>query len=296
MAREPVAQFPAQAELAAFARVAGRLLATDVPRAGDSRATRRQRGSGLIFLEHRDYQPGDDIRHINWPLTARLGRPVVREFQTERRADWLLCVDASSSMASRRGSKWRCAVQLAAGMSYALLELGHRVALALFADGVLRACTPGRGQSQYLRIRGLLGSDAPRELGARSHLGSCAPRLGGISATMVFSDFLAADALRSDLTRFSAQCVETRAIQIVDRHDWQLPAAKALELIDVETGAHASWIPDRSAADGVTAAATDHTRNLARFCAGAGILFSCAEVSSTWQQSLLGHLAAASRR
>jgi uncharacterized protein (DUF58 family) len=249
-----------------------------------------------MFLEHRDYQPGDDIRRINWPLTARLARPILREFQAERRADWLLCLDASSSMAAAQNAKWRCAAQLAAGMSYALLELGHRVGVVVFTDTVMSACPPGRGPSQYLRICRTLAAQQPHARGAHSRLGSCASQLSGISTAMIFSDFLVADLMGGDLRRMAASCIETHAIQVGDRREWDLPRARALELIDVESGERTTWIRDRSGARRILDAAAQHTRSLARLCAAAGILFSTAEVSQSWQRSLLSHLARRSPR
>ncbi|MBS0366373.1 MAG: DUF58 domain-containing protein [Proteobacteria bacterium] len=288
--------FPPQAELAAFARVAGRWLTVDTALAGDSRASRRQRGSGLMFLEHRDYQPGDDIRRIDWPLTARLERPILREFQAERRADWLLCVDASSSMAVAHGAKWRCAVGLAAAMSYTLLEVGHRVGVAVFADTVMSACLPGRGSAQYLRICRALAAHHPGARGAGARLAGCARQLAGISTAMIFSDFLVADFMAGDLRRVAASCVETHAIQVGDPRDWDLPRTRALELIDVESGERTIWTRDASAARRIEVAAAQHTRSLARLCAAAGILFSTADVSTPWQHSLLRHLGRRSPR
>lgn len=280
---------PPQRELAAFARAAGRWLLTSAPRTGESRSARRERGAGLLFLEHRDYQPGDDVRRINWPLTLRHGRPVLRELEAERCADWLVCVDASSSMATMQEAKWRQAKRLAAGMSYALLELGHRVAVALFADAVIGACPLGRGAAQYLRISRLLSCPPPARRGARTAVRSCIPRLTGATSAIVFSDFLTGEASGTDLAGFAARCAQTHAIQVMDRRELQLPPGRTLELIDVETGEQLTWLPARS--DERIAAAAARTRWLARICAASGVTFSATEVSTPWQQALLRHLA-----
>lgn len=281
---------PPQRELAAFARTIGRWLVTGAPRIGESRSARRERGAGLLFLEHRDYQPGDDVRRINWPLTLRHGRPVLRELEAERHADWLICVDASSSMAAMQEAKWQYAKRLAAGMSYALLELGSRVAVALFADAVVGACPLGRGAAQYLHISRLLSGPPPARRGARTAVRSCIPRLAGASSAIVFSDFLTGEAPGADLAGFAARCAEAHAIQVMDRRELQLPPGRTLELIDVETREQSTWLPAR-ADQRIAAAAAQRTRSLARACATAGVTFSATEVSTPWQRSLLRHLA-----
>jgi uncharacterized protein (DUF58 family) len=281
---------PAQRELTAFARAAGRWLATSAPHVGEARSARRERGAGLLFLEHRDYQPGDDVRRISWPLTLRHGRPVLRELEAERRADWLVCVDASSSMAAAGAAKWCYARHLAAAMTYALLEIGSRVALALFADGVLGACPAGRGAAQYLHVSRLLSCPPPARRGAGTVVRSCIPRLAGASSALVISDFLTAASPGADLAGFAARCAETHAIQVTDRRELQLPPRRTLELIDVESGEQLTWLAARSD-ERTAAAATARTRALARTCAAAGVTFSAAEVSTPWQRALLRHLA-----
>lgn len=294
--RTAAAELPTQAELAAFARAAARMLVTSSPRLGEARAARRERGAGLSFLEHRDYQPGDDVRRISWPLTLKWRRPVLRELEKERRADWLICVDASSSMGTVHEGKWRYAVRLAAGVSYALLELGHRVAAALFTDTVIGACPPGRGASQYLRIGALLCGARPARSGARTQIGACVPRLAGASSAVIVSDFLTVEAPRADLAAFAARCSDTHAIQVNDRRELELPSARTLELIDIETGEQMTWTGGRRSTETAARAAAERTRAIALACAAAAIRFSAAELATPWQHTLLRHLAGGSSR
>ena len=94
---------PTQAELRSFARVASHLLAEHPTPALGSRTVKRRAGVGLQHLDHRDYAPGDEVRHIDWRQTARLQRPIVRQFEAETSGDWFLMLDASSSMAVGNG-------------------------------------------------------------------------------------------------------------------------------------------------------------------------------------------------
>ena len=96
----------------------------------EPRTVKRRAGVGIQHFDHRDYAPGDEVRHIDWRQTARRRRPIVRRFESESVSDWTIVLDASSSMAAHGAAKWQAAVRMAAAMSYALLQLGHRVGCA----------------------------------------------------------------------------------------------------------------------------------------------------------------------
>jgi uncharacterized protein (DUF58 family) len=290
-------ELPPNAELTRFARVVGRILSVNAPRLGDLRSTRPQAGAGFLFLEHREYQPGDDIRRINWPLSARWGKPLLRTFQAERRTDWMILVDASSSMGVGQGARWRYAVRLAAASSYALLELGHRVGIGVYTDAVRQLCPPGRGSRQFLRICALLSAARPPPHGSTAVLGSCIPQLAGVSAALVISDFLAdeRDGVARALRRIAAHCSDPHAIQVQNRAEVGLSRGSDFELIDAETGARASWHADETAEQRILANAAEHRQWLSGTCAAAGIRFSAIDVSAAWQSALLRHFANAAR-
>jgi len=119
------------------------------------------RGSGMEFEEVREYVPGDDVRSIDWNVTARTGRPHVKKFVEEREQTVYLVVDVSASMrfgsgaaseASRPRSVRAAAAELAAVLAFAAADAGDKVGLLLVSDGVELELPPRGGTRQAFRI------------------------------------------------------------------------------------------------------------------------------------------------
>lgn len=281
---------PAVPDLQAFAVAVAQLLIERQPRRPGSRAVTRRAGVGLQHLDHRDYAPGDEVRHIDWRQTARQRRPIVRRFESESASDWTLLLDASSSMAVRGGVKWRSAVCMAAALSYALLQLGHRVGLVVFGARVLSVCPRGRGQHHYAAIARLLATLQPAPAGERSELGVCARQLHGAASVFTISDFLADDEMCRDLGALLQRCTALHAVQVSDAAETRLEAAGDFELVDVET---AERMPAQ-AGEHTNALATGGraamTARLSGFCARNGVAFTDWDITQSWQVTLLSHL------
>jgi uncharacterized protein (DUF58 family) len=178
-------------------------------------------------------------------------------------------------------------------MSYALLELGHRVGLLAFGDGVRAECRSGRGRSHYAAIVRLLSALRPAPAGERSDLGACARRLHGDASVIVFSDFLADDEMRRDLAALLERCTSLHALQVGGAGETAATVAGEVELVDVETGESLAAQLDASAAMQATEQRADMTRRLRSFCERSGIAFTAWDVQRPWQQTLIGHLARA---
>jgi uncharacterized protein (DUF58 family) len=284
---------PAQAELQSFARAAAHLLAERQLRAPGMRVVKRKAGVGIQHLDHRDYRPGDEVRHIDWRQTARRRRPIVRQFESESVSDWVVMLDLSSSMAVNGGPKWQAAARGAAAMSYALLELGHRVGLLAFGRGVRAECRRGRGLAHYAGVVRLLGSLRPATVGEPSDLGACARRLRGDASVIVFSDFLADDEMRRDLAALLERSTSLHALQVGHARETAVTLAGEADLVDVETGERLAARLDASAATVAAAERAAMTRRLHDFCERSGIAFTAWDVQRPWQQTLIEHLARA---
>jgi len=284
------AALPSESELQSFARAAAQLLVERLPHAQGSRTVNRRAGVGIQHLDHRDYAAGDEVRHIDWRQTARRRRPIVRRFESESVSDWTLLLDASSSMAVHGAAKWRAAVRTAAAMSYALLELGHRVGLLAFGGQVLAELPRRRGQHHYAAIARLLAELQPARTGERSELGACARHLHGAASVFGISDFLADDEMRRDLGMLLQRCTALHALQVTDSAETELRVAGDFDLVDVETGGRMQ----ARAGDGANAAAAVQrklmTQRLRSFCARSGIAFSDWDIAQPWQHALLRHL------
>ena len=296
MGRGAPGGLPAEAELQAFAHAAAHLLIERTPRLAGARTVARRPGVGIQPLDHRDYAPGDEVRHIDWRLTARARRPIVRRFEAESVTDWTLVLDASSSMAVLDGAKWRAAVQATAALAYALLQLGHRVGLLVFGAGVIAECPRGRGAHHYAAIARRLSALQPAPAGARSSLGVCAPHLQGTASVFTVSDFLADDEMRRDLSALRQRCSTLHALQLSHAGETRLPAGAELDLVDIETGARLQVHADAPAAARASAERAAMTTRLRGFCSRSGIAFSDWDVALPWQRALLSHLVRARSR
>jgi uncharacterized protein (DUF58 family) len=282
---------PDAAALRSFARAAAHLLAQHPSPAPGARTVRRRAGVGLQHLDHRDYVPGDDVRHIDWRLTARRQRPILRQFEAETSGDWFLLLDASSSMAAGGAARWHGAVSAAAAMAFALLELGNRVALVAFADEVVAECPAGRGAGHFPAIARTLQRLRPAARGTRSNVAACARRIRGTASGFVISDFLGPADLRPGLAALRERCIRLHALLVEDPREWRLPGDGPVELVDVETGATLACTSGALATDRAREAQADLRLRLHRFASRGGIAFDAWDVAVPWQRALIGHLA-----
>src|SRR3954453_1570436 len=112
------------------------------------------KGAGIAFEEVREYQPGDDIRTIDWNVTARMGHPFIKRFVEERELTVMLVIDCSASNAfgSRQQQKREVAAELAAVLAFSAISNNDRVGLIAFTDRVERFVPPRKGTRHVLRL------------------------------------------------------------------------------------------------------------------------------------------------
>ncbi len=122
--------------------------------AGRSRAERRTKksGSGIEFADHRDYQPGDDFRYLDWNVYQRFGRLLLRLYEEEEDLSIYFIVDVSGSMAFGDRAKLRYAKQIAAALAYVGLANLDRVSIVSTADRVLERMQPTRGKARIFKV------------------------------------------------------------------------------------------------------------------------------------------------
>ena len=154
------------------------------------------KGQGIEFAEVREYLAGDDVRTIDWNVTARMGRPFVKVFEEERELTVMLVVDASSSgdFGTAEQTKNEVAVELSALLAFSAIKNNDRVGLILFTDKVERFIPPKKGRRHVLRVirellarfEGLNGERAGQETTSPHPV----PAAVGIVAVMVLAAFL----------------------------------------------------------------------------------------------------------
>jgi uncharacterized protein (DUF58 family) len=195
------------------------------------------KGRGMEFSEVRPYQPGDDVRTLDWNVTARMGAPFVKQYVEERDLTLFLVVDVSGSLGfgSRAILKRELAAELAALLSFAALRNQDRVGAALVSDRLELFLPPARRRTHVLRlVREILDRPAGGATDLERGLGAVLATLRRRSVLFVVSDFLAtpyAGALKAAAARH-----DLIVLEIVDPRDGALPPAGPVVLRDAETG------------------------------------------------------------
>lgn len=206
------------------------------------------RGRGVEFAEVREYQPGDDVRMIDWNVTARLGSAYVKRFLEERELTILFAVDysASGAFGTRRRTKRALAVEVCAVLALAAARNNDRVGAAFFTDRLERYVPPRKGRRQVLRVISELLAYEPAGRGTdlAASLLALEPLLRRRSVLFLVSDFLA-DGWRGVLGRL-ARRHDVIAVQLVDPRERELPDVGTVALQDAETGAW-RWVDTASA-------------------------------------------------
>jgi uncharacterized protein (DUF58 family) len=199
------------------------------------------RGRGMEFDEVREYQPGDDVRTIDWNVTARAGTPFVKRYREERELTLVLLVDVSASGAfgSQDRTKADLLVEVAALLLFSALRNHDKVGLLLFCDDVLRYFPPRKGRGPMLRLLRELVAAKPKR--APTNLGKALEFLGKVqrrrAVVFVLSDFLDQDpvALERSLG-LAATRHDVVAISVDDPRERELPKAGLVAFEDAETG------------------------------------------------------------
>jgi uncharacterized protein (DUF58 family) len=199
------------------------------------------RGSGLDFAGLRAYVEGDDARHIDWNVTARLNEPNIRVFNEDRELTVWLVLDRSASMAAGRPGRGKHDVlsELALILARLFGRGGDRVGALLFDTGILRVVPPGTGRRHVLRIGAELDRTAGAHGGDTTDLAAMLDAVARLarrrSLVVVVSDFIGEGDWERSLLRL-ARRHEVVALRVVDTADDVLPEAGVILVEDTETG------------------------------------------------------------
>lgn len=197
------------------------------------------KGQGMEFHEVREYVPGDDIRSIDWNVTARMGHPYVKKFVEERELTVLLLVDISAShtFGSTPQRKQDLAAELAALLAFSATINNDRVGLLLFSDEVEHYLPPRKGSGHVLRLVRDVLSFTPRRTGtalrpALDFLNHVMPRR---AVTFLISDFIFNEELRKPLA-MTARRHDLISVLVGDKREQAWPRAGLVEWVDAESG------------------------------------------------------------
>ena len=196
------------------------------------------KGRGMSFSEVREYQYGDDIRNIDWNVTARFDKPYIKVFEEERELTVIILVDVSGSLdfGSEETTKRDFVTEIAACLSFSAISNNDKIGVILFSDRIEKFIPPKKGRQHILRIiRELLtfepqgkGTDAAQAL---QYLTSVIKRR---STVFMISDFMCPDF--SDALRIAGHKHDLLALNVYDKREIDFPNVGLVYMQDAETG------------------------------------------------------------
>jgi uncharacterized protein (DUF58 family) len=199
------------------------------------------KGRGMNFAEVREYQYGDDIRSIDWNVTARTGSPFIKVFEEERELTVMLVVDvsASSDFGTLERMKGEIAVELCAVLAFSAIKNNDKVGLIIFSDRIEKFVPPRKGRQHVLRVLRELLYFEPEGRGtdiaaALEYLTRVVRRR---AVVFLVSDFLSEE-FAKDLS-VAGRRHDVIAVQMSDRRELELPSIGFVEFEDAESGEHA---------------------------------------------------------
>lgn len=196
------------------------------------------KGRGMEFDEVREYQPGDEIRTIDWNVTARMGRPFIKRYVEERELTVMLLVDVSASgnFGSIKQLKNEVAIDICALLAFSAIKNNDKVGMIMFTDKIEKFIPPKKGTRHVLRvIRELL---CTKPTGKGTNISVALEYMNKISSrraiSFVVSDFIANDYAHA--LRIANKKHDVIAITLVDPREQELPKVGFIELKDAESG------------------------------------------------------------
>lgn len=201
------------------------------------------KGRGMTFSEVREYQPGDDIRAIDWNVTARFNHPYVKVFEEEREMTVMLLVDVSASgeFGTQKQLKQELITELCAVLSFSSIQNNDKIGVIFFTDKIEKFIPPKKGKSHVLRIIRDLIEFKPEHKAtdlkvALKYLTSVIKKR---SIAFVISDFMSPDF--SDSLKIANRKHDIVALRVYDKREQELPNVGLVKLMDAESGA-VKWV------------------------------------------------------
>lgn len=197
------------------------------------------KGRGMAFAEVREYQYGDDIRDIEWNVTARFNKPFVKVFEEERELTVMLCVDVSGSLefGSVVQTKRRMLTEIAATLAFSAIQNNDKIGVIFFSDHIEKFIPPKKGRKHILYIIRELLEFKPES--NRTDVGQAVEYLTSVikrrCTAFLLSDFIDEKDFRQALT-IANRKHDVVAVQVYDRRVSELPDVGLMQIHDAETG------------------------------------------------------------
>ncbi len=245
------------------------------------------KGRGMAFSEVREYQPGDEIRTIDWNVTARFNHPFVKVFEEEREMTVMLLIDVSGSenFGSQRKLKQQVILEMAAVLAFSAIKNNDKVGVIFFSDRIEKFIAPKKGSSHILTIIRELIDFKPESKG--TNIGEAMKYFTGVikkrCTAFLISDFM--DKNFENALKIANKKHDVVALRVFDEREAELPKIGIIPLKDNETGEikwvnssnkelrntyrkraleHDAWLKDTFARSGVDVADINTARSFVR--------------------------------
>lgn len=205
------------------------------------------KGRGMTFSEVREYQYGDDVRNIDWNVTARFNHPYIKVFEEERELTVMLLIDVSGSRDFGSSFKFKKNIitEIAAVLAFSAIQNNDKIGVIFFSDKIEKFISPQKGRKHILHIIRQLISFEPEN--KTTNIGEALRYLTNVikkrCTTFVISDFLDDD-FESPL-KIANQKHDIVALKIYDERETEMPSVGLIKLKDAETGTY-SWVDTSS--------------------------------------------------
>lgn len=207
------------------------------------------KGRGMAFSEVREYQYGDDIRNIDWNVTARYGHPYIKIFEEERELTTMILVDVSGSrnFGTSEKSKKNLITEISAILAFSAISNNDKIGVIFFSDQIEKFIPPKKGKSHILRIIRELIDFTPQSNGTdvANALQYMTNAIKKRCTAFIISDFIDdGDHLEKALT-ISNNKHDMVALKVYDKRETELPSVGMIKMRDAETG-HYEWVDTSS--------------------------------------------------
>ena len=206
------------------------------------------KGRGMAFSEVREYQYGDDIRDIDWNVTARYVRPYVKVFEEERELTVMLLIDVSGSrdFGSVNVMKKEVITEIAATLAFSAIQNNDKIGVVFFSDKIEKFIPPQKGKKHILYVIRELIDFQPdkKQTNIAQALKYLTNAIKKRCTAFLISDFIDKDGFKDALT-IANRKHDVVAIQVYDRRETELPAVGLMKIKDAETGQE-RWIDSSS--------------------------------------------------
>ena len=197
------------------------------------------KGKGMAFSEVREYQYGDDVRDIDWNVTARFNKPYIKVFEEERELTVMLLVDVSGSLdfGTQKQMKRDMVTEIAATLAFSAIQNNDKIGVIFFSDKIEKYIPPQKGRKHILYIiREMLDFHADSR---QTDIGKAVEFLTGVAkrrcTAFLLSDFFDPANLQQQLT-IANRKHDVVAIQVYDKRATELPNVGLMRVVDAETG------------------------------------------------------------